>query len=158
MAPVVSTSKVAEEMGMITINLISNVTLNYASILSNQKLYFFRHPGDNPFYSNIDSMPDIRPRRKSIPLVSELVSIFFIYSVSINYLKMELINLFIFLAGFNWLSYFYLMKSYYFVLEGFIVSSFDQLNLKAGKRAYKILWKRISIDFNVLRKCHWCGS
>ncbi|GAB6019911.1 Phorbol ester/diacylglycerol-binding protein unc-13 [Chamberlinius hualienensis] len=26
----------------------------------------------NPFYSNIDSMPDIRPRRKSIPLVSEL--------------------------------------------------------------------------------------
>ncbi|CAD1480087.1 unnamed protein product, partial [Heterotrigona itama] len=32
-----------------------------------------RHPGDNPFYSNIDSMPDIRPRRKSVPLVSELV-------------------------------------------------------------------------------------
>ncbi|KAL7642692.1 UNVERIFIED_CONTAM: hypothetical protein RMT77_007257 [Armadillidium vulgare] len=29
-------------------------------------------PGQNPFYSNIDSMPDIRPRRKSIPLVSEL--------------------------------------------------------------------------------------
>ena len=34
------------------------------------------HPSDNPFYSNIDSMPDIRPRRKSIPLVSELVSIY----------------------------------------------------------------------------------
>ena len=32
------------------------------------------HSNDNPFYSNIDSMPDIRPRRKSIPLVSELVS------------------------------------------------------------------------------------
>ncbi|KAG0427757.1 hypothetical protein HPB47_025208 [Ixodes persulcatus] len=32
----------------------------------------FGRPGDNPFYSNIDSMPDIRPRRKSIPLVSEL--------------------------------------------------------------------------------------
>lgn len=32
------------------------------------------NPNDNPFYSNIDSMPDIRPRRKSIPLVSELVS------------------------------------------------------------------------------------
>lgn len=31
--------------------------------------------GDNTFYSNIDSMPDIRPRRKSIPLVSELVSV-----------------------------------------------------------------------------------
>ncbi|KAL7012870.1 hypothetical protein ACKWTF_015090 [Chironomus riparius] len=31
------------------------------------------HSNDNPFYSNIDSMPDIRPRRKSIPLVSELV-------------------------------------------------------------------------------------
>ncbi|KAK3913285.1 Putative cysteine-rich repeat secretory protein 5, partial [Frankliniella fusca] len=31
------------------------------------------HPGANAFYSNIDSMPDIRPRRKSIPLVSELV-------------------------------------------------------------------------------------
>ncbi|XP_076546739.1 unc-13 isoform X14 [Osmia lignaria lignaria] len=30
------------------------------------------HLGDNPFYSNIDSMPDIRPRRKSVPLVSEL--------------------------------------------------------------------------------------
>lgn len=37
------------------------------------------HPGDNPFYSNIDSMPDIRPRRKSIPLVSELVSSMFFY-------------------------------------------------------------------------------
>nr|XP_046488214.1 uncharacterized protein LOC124221874 isoform X2 [Neodiprion pinetum] len=35
------------------------------------------HPGDNPFYSNIDSMPDIRPRRKSIPLVSELRNIVF---------------------------------------------------------------------------------
>ena len=35
------------------------------------------HSNDNPFYSNIDSMPDIRPRRKSIPLVSELVSIDF---------------------------------------------------------------------------------
>lgn len=22
---------------------------------------YFRHPGDNPFYSNIDSMPEIRP-------------------------------------------------------------------------------------------------
>ncbi|KAL5281965.1 UNC13C family protein [Megaselia abdita] len=31
------------------------------------------YPADNPFYSYIDSMPDIRPRRKSIPLVSELV-------------------------------------------------------------------------------------
>lgn len=29
-------------------------------------------PEHNPFYSNIDSMPDIRPRGKSIPLVSEL--------------------------------------------------------------------------------------
>lgn len=37
--------------------------------------YFVRSVGDNTFYSNIDSMPDIRPRRKSIPLVSELVSI-----------------------------------------------------------------------------------
>lgn len=37
----------------------------------------YSHPGDNPFYSNIDSMPDIRPRRKSIPLVSELVSVSF---------------------------------------------------------------------------------
>ena len=32
--------------------------------------------GDAQFYSNIDSMPDIRPRRKSIPLVSELVCIY----------------------------------------------------------------------------------
>lgn len=40
------------------------------------------HASDNPFYSNIDSMPDIRPRRKSIPLVSELVS----ESFSIDYL------------------------------------------------------------------------
>ncbi|XP_074596805.1 unc-13 isoform X2 [Brevipalpus obovatus] len=30
--------------------------------------------GDNPFFSAIDAMPDIRPRKKSIPLVSELVS------------------------------------------------------------------------------------
>ncbi|XP_028982489.1 uncharacterized protein LOC107045789, partial [Diachasma alloeum] len=29
--------------------------------------------GENTFYSTIDSRPDIRPRRKSIPLVSELV-------------------------------------------------------------------------------------
>lgn len=33
------------------------------------------YPADNPFYSHIDSMPDIRPRRKSIPLVSELVRV-----------------------------------------------------------------------------------
>ncbi|KAI8434133.1 hypothetical protein MSG28_012263 [Choristoneura fumiferana] len=30
------------------------------------------YSGDKSFYSNIESMPDIRPRRKSIPLVSEL--------------------------------------------------------------------------------------
>jgi hypothetical protein len=30
---------------------------------------------DNPFFSGIDAMPDIRPRKKSIPLVSELVRI-----------------------------------------------------------------------------------
>lgn len=42
----------------------------------------YSHPGDNPFYSNIDSMPDIRPRRKSIPLVSELVSVsFYLFKV-----------------------------------------------------------------------------
>merc|ERR1712106_81466 len=30
-------------------------------------------PGpDNPFFKDIDSMPEFRPRRKSIPLVSEL--------------------------------------------------------------------------------------
>lgn len=29
---------------------------------------------DNPFFSAIDAMPDIRPRKKSIPLVSDLVS------------------------------------------------------------------------------------
>ncbi|CAB0039113.1 unnamed protein product [Trichogramma brassicae] len=34
--------------------------------------YHTRHPGEITFYSNIDSMPDIRPRRKSVPLVSEL--------------------------------------------------------------------------------------
>ena len=28
---------------------------------------------DNPFYKDIDAMPDFRPRRKSIPMVSELV-------------------------------------------------------------------------------------
>lgn len=28
---------------------------------------------DNPFFSGIDCLPDIRPRKKSIPLVSELV-------------------------------------------------------------------------------------
>nr|XP_027199543.1 protein unc-13 homolog B-like isoform X2 [Dermatophagoides pteronyssinus] len=33
----------------------------------------FRIGGDNPFFSGIDAMPDIRPRKKSIPLVSELV-------------------------------------------------------------------------------------
>lgn len=43
------------------------------------------HPSDNPFYSNIDSMPDIRPRRKSIPLVSELVSANFIFNLLLNH-------------------------------------------------------------------------
>ncbi|KAK7080417.1 hypothetical protein SK128_009186 [Halocaridina rubra] len=50
------------------INTSSTLTLHikyYSNVI---------RPGDNPFYSNIDSMPDIRPRRKSIPLVSELVS------------------------------------------------------------------------------------
>jgi len=42
-------------------------------IRNSRNLSRYRHPGDNPFYSTIDSMPDIRPRRKSIPLVSELV-------------------------------------------------------------------------------------
>jgi len=49
----------------------------------------YRLPGDNPFYSNIDSMPDIRPRRKSIPLVSELVtfySIFLLFPLSFSIL------------------------------------------------------------------------
>ena len=36
-------------------------------------LYSFSR--DNPFFSGIDAMPDIRPRKKSIPLVSELVGI-----------------------------------------------------------------------------------
>ncbi|KAL8565281.1 hypothetical protein ACOMHN_001179 [Nucella lapillus] len=29
-------------------------------------------PEHNPFYTSIDSMPEIKPRRKSIPLVSDL--------------------------------------------------------------------------------------
>ena len=33
-----------------------------------------RPPEHNPFYTSIDSMPEIKPRRKSIPLVSDLVS------------------------------------------------------------------------------------
>lgn len=32
-----------------------------------------RSASDNPFFSGIEAMPDIRPRKKSIPLVSELV-------------------------------------------------------------------------------------
>lgn len=47
--------------------------LSFFLSLSNRIHYVNSLPGDNPFYSNIDSMPDIRPRRKSIPLVSELV-------------------------------------------------------------------------------------
>ena len=31
-------------------------------------------PGKNPFFKDIDTAMDCRPRRKSIPLVSELVS------------------------------------------------------------------------------------
>lgn len=53
---------------------------NNKTNINTQILY--SHPGDNPFYSNIDSMPDIRPRRKSIPLVSELVSVSFFFSLS----------------------------------------------------------------------------
>ena len=54
-------------------------------------VFFFgcRMPGDNPFYSNIDSMPDIRPRRKSIPLVSELVR----YSPSFLLLSLLFFNI-----------------------------------------------------------------
>ncbi|XP_065220338.1 protein unc-13 homolog B isoform X4 [Planococcus citri] len=46
--------------------------LNSRGVLGDNSRRGNGHPGDNPFYSNIDSMPDIRPRRKSIPLVSEL--------------------------------------------------------------------------------------
>ena len=39
-----------------------------------RKLYsILSYFSDNPFFSGIDAMPDIRPRKKSIPLVSELV-------------------------------------------------------------------------------------
>lgn len=38
-------------------------------------IFFFRHPGDNPFYSNIDSMPEIRPIVRK-PL-GDFVSIFY---------------------------------------------------------------------------------
>lgn len=51
----------------------------------------YRHPGDNPFYSNIDSMPDIRPRRKSIPLVSDLVRHFVLNSFFIKKKKSNVI-------------------------------------------------------------------
>lgn len=40
---------------------------NLCSFKSNHNL------SDNPFFSGIEAMPDIRPRKKSIPLVSELV-------------------------------------------------------------------------------------
>ena len=50
------------------------------------------HPGDNPFYSNIDSMPDIRPRRKSIPLVSELVSKIVLIVINIFSINIALCN------------------------------------------------------------------
>lgn len=36
-------------------------------------LSFCRPPEHNTFYTSIDSMPEIKPRRKSIPFVSDLV-------------------------------------------------------------------------------------
>eukprot|EP00094_Tigriopus_californicus_P005574 TCALIF_05371-PA protein Name:"Protein of unknown function" AED:0.66 eAED:0.66 QI:0/0/0/0.5/0/0/2/0/46 len=36
-------------------------------------LVISRPGADNPFFKDIDSMDEYRPRRKSIPLVSELV-------------------------------------------------------------------------------------
>lgn len=53
------------------------VYYNHFILLKNNSIIFLivRRPSDNPFYSNIDSMPDIRPRKKSIPLVSVLVRI-----------------------------------------------------------------------------------
>lgn len=53
------------------------------------KIFCCRHPGDNPFYSNIDSMPDIRPRRKSIPLVSDLVSQFVLFLFYLHYIRVR---------------------------------------------------------------------
>lgn len=39
----------------------------------------YRPPEHNTFYTSIDSMPEIKPRRKSIPFVSDLVSTFISY-------------------------------------------------------------------------------
>lgn len=61
-------------------------------------IYYLSAPQDNPFYSNIDSMPDIRPRRKSIPLVSDLVVIY-----NIIYYFLILIIHFIFWILSQWL-------------------------------------------------------
>lgn len=69
-------------------------------MFNDSKVYVIvcRHPGDNPFYSNIDSMPDIRPRRKSIPLVSELVSILFL-NTHIRFLGFYFRSVFFFQSG-----------------------------------------------------------
>lgn len=49
----------------------------------------FSPPEHNPFYTSIDSMPEIKPRRKSIPLVSDLVSL----PVNCNiYILIHLVN------------------------------------------------------------------
>lgn len=67
MDPVALEDVAAEAMG----NIKSSLSLAFMRLILLS--FIVSLPGDNPFYSNIDSMPDIRPRRKSIPLVSELV-------------------------------------------------------------------------------------
>ncbi|KAF2363046.1 hypothetical protein FHG87_006190 [Trinorchestia longiramus] len=52
-------------------NIIESGQLNTSNVIF-QVILNFSRPGQNPFYSFINSAPDIRPRRKSIPLVSEL--------------------------------------------------------------------------------------
>ena len=44
-----------------------------ANHVQTTNLCSFKSSRDNPFFSGIEAMPDIRPRKKSIPLVSELV-------------------------------------------------------------------------------------
>lgn len=55
------------------LRFVQTISEHHFNGINRLNVFSFRHPGDNPFYSNIDSMPDIRPRRKSVPLVSELV-------------------------------------------------------------------------------------
>ena len=59
---------------VVAVAVVVDVLYRYDTVLPRDLCIPISSPPQyNPFYTSIDSMPEIKPRRKSIPLVSDLV-------------------------------------------------------------------------------------